>query len=74
MEKKFPHQRQKEILNLLLKNNQLQVAELASQLSVTQATIRRDLTSLESLGKLYRTHGGAILKEPTVSAMRWRPF
>lgn len=67
MEKKFPHQRQKEILNLLLKNNQLQVIELAEKLSVTQATIRRDLTSLESLGKLYRTHGGAILKEPTVS-------
>jgi DeoR/GlpR family transcriptional regulator of sugar metabolism len=67
MAEKFTHQRQKEILNLLLKNSQLQVYELAEMLNVTQATIRRDLTALESLGKLYRTHGGAILKEQTVS-------
>jgi DeoR family transcriptional regulator of aga operon/DeoR family fructose operon transcriptional repressor len=67
MATKFSNQRQKEILNLLLKNSQLQVYELAEKLNITQATIRRDLTALESLGKLYRTHGGAILKEQTVS-------
>ncbi len=67
MEKKIPKQRQKEILNLLLTNNHFQVSELACELNVTQATIRRDLTELESLGKLYRTHGGAILKGQTVS-------
>jgi len=67
MAEKISHQRHKEILNLLLKNSQLQVYELAEKLNVTQATIRRDLTSLEASGKLYRTHGGAIIKEQTVS-------
>ncbi len=67
MSEKYANPRQKEILNLLLTNNNIQVAELADKLNVTQATIRRDLTKLESLGKLYRTHGGAILKEQTVS-------
>ena len=67
MAEKFAQKRQKEILNLLLKNNQLQVNELADKLQVAQATIRRDLNNLESLGKIYRTHGGAIIKEQTVS-------
>lgn len=67
MAEKYSHIRQKEILNLLVKNSQLQVHELSQILKVTEATIRRDLNNLEGLGKLYRTHGGAILKEQTVS-------
>ncbi len=67
MAEKFAHTRQKEILNLLRKNSQLLVNEMAVKLNVTEATIRRDLTTLEKMGKLYRTHGGAILKEQTVS-------
>lgn len=36
------------------------VSEIASELGVSEITVRRDLTRLESLGVLVRTHGGAL--------------
>jgi len=36
------------------------IAELSEALGVSEATIRRDLDSLESQGKLRRVHGGAL--------------
>jgi len=38
------------------------VNELASELSVSEMTIRRDLSELENEGFLKRTHGGAVIE------------
>lgn len=51
--------RQQEILDELKYNNYVSVADLCRKLNVSAVTIRKDLTHLEKIGKLYRTHGGA---------------
>lgn len=43
--------------------NKITVNELSDKLGVSQATIRQDLTLLESQGFLRRVHGGAVLDE-----------
>jgi DeoR family transcriptional regulator of aga operon len=48
------------ILDLLGRNGFVQVADLREQFECSEATIRRDLASLERAGYLQRTHGGAI--------------
>ena len=48
------------LLDRLEKENILNVKEIASELNISEATIRRDLTELEKQGKLKRIHGGAI--------------
>jgi DeoR family transcriptional regulator, fructose operon transcriptional repressor len=65
--KNTAEERQSKIVELLLRDTKLVVTDLAKELDVTEATIRRDLTFLETEGKLYRTHGGAIFKEQPVS-------
>ena len=54
-------ERQEEILEILSKNKAATVDELASELFVSGATIRRDLATMEKQGLLKRSHGGAIL-------------
>ena len=39
----------------------VRITELASELSVTKETIRRDLLEMEQNGELIRTHGGAYI-------------
>ena len=56
-------ERQKQILSLLSKQGRLSVAEIVEQFSVSEATARRDLESLASVGKVQRVHGGAIAAE-----------
>ena len=51
------------LLNRLEKDNILNVKEIAQELNISEATIRRDLTELEKQGKLKRVHGGAILAD-----------
>lgn len=63
-------ERQITILDNLMKSGSVQVAELAATLGVSEVTIRKDLTELERKGKLYRSHGKAILLNPFVSARR----
>lgn len=41
----------------------LDVVDLANRLGVAQETIRRDLRSMETAGKLQRVHGGAVRVE-----------
>jgi DeoR family transcriptional regulator of aga operon len=48
------------ILERLSIDSSVDVAELAEQLSVSQASVRRDLQLLESQQLLTRTHGGAV--------------
>lgn len=53
-------ERQREILATLQSRRGVRVADLAAQFDVAEETIRRDLDKLESLGKLVRSHGGAV--------------
>jgi DeoR family fructose operon transcriptional repressor len=48
------------IADWLLAEGRVDVVDLASRLGVAQETIRRDLRTMESAGKLQRVHGGAI--------------
>ena len=59
----MPNERQNAILQALKENKSANVAELAKKLYVSEATIRRDLTAMESMGLIERTHGGALLPE-----------
>ena len=56
-------QRRNRIIELLKENHSISVADLCEILEASEATIRRDLSILESSGKLERTHGGAIYNE-----------
>ena len=49
--------------NLLRERGILRVEELADELGVSLATVRRDLAELETAGDLRRIHGGAMLPE-----------
>ena len=56
--------RQNAILDQLLTQESVLVSDLATSLDVSLVTIRKDLTELEKAGKLYRSHGKAILINP----------
>ena len=60
MDKYSPEERHQIILNLLESRDKVMAAELASQLSATEATIRRDLRLLAENGLCKRIHGGAL--------------
>ena len=55
-------ERQTAILQALKENKSANVADLAKKLYVSEATIRRDLAQMESMGLIERTHGGALLR------------
>lgn len=59
------NERFNEIRILLTENKSVTVNELAKNLFVSPATVRRDLTEMEKQGLLKRTHGGAILNQNT---------
>ena len=59
-------ERHKFIKEQLAKNGFVRVQDLADQLGVTGATIRKDLRILESQNVLYRTHGSASPVKPHV--------
>ena len=56
-------ERSNSILNYLKEKKSASVEELAKLLFVSEATIRRDLTEMQKLGQIERSHGGAILME-----------
>ena len=56
-------ERQNEILKTLKENKTASVTELAKDLYVSEATIRRDLAEMKSMGLIERSHGGALLPE-----------
>ncbi len=51
------------LLNRLEQDNIINVKDIAKELQISEATIRRDLTELEKQGKIKRVHGGAILAD-----------
>lgn len=56
----LPEERKRIIVETVTEEGGCSVAELAGQLDVSKATIRRDLGDLESEGLLERSHGGAV--------------
>ncbi len=56
-------ERQNEILRKLKENKTAAVSSLAQELFVSEATIRRDLAEMQSMGLIERSHGGALLPE-----------
>lgn len=55
--------RHEKIMEVLLTNKEVTVAELSEKLKVTGKTIREDLTKLEEQGLIIRVHGGAVLAQ-----------
>lgn len=53
-------ERQNEILKMVEQKKSITVEELANELFVSGATIRRDLSSMEKQGLIKRSHGGAM--------------
>lgn len=62
-------ERYKYIQEQLNKYGYIRVADIANELNVTKATIRKDLRFLESQKVLYRTHGSASPVTPHVTDM-----
>lgn len=56
----YAEERQQTILTRARGEGRVEVASLATELGVTQETIRRDLDRLERQGLVRRVHGGAI--------------
>ena len=57
------NERQDTILQTLKEHRSASVKKLAKLLFVSEATIRRDLQEMQSMGLIERNHGGAILPE-----------
>ncbi|MGU3470477.1 DeoR/GlpR family DNA-binding transcription regulator [Paenibacillus sp. D51F] len=58
-----PLRRYETIMEILLAQREVTVAELSERLQVTGKTIREDLQKLEERGLLTRIHGGAMLAQ-----------
>jgi DeoR family fructose operon transcriptional repressor len=59
----YTKERINQILNILNNKKQASVKELSALFNIGEVTIRRDLSKLEKLGFLQRTHGGAIISD-----------
>ncbi|MDP9425614.1 MAG: DeoR/GlpR family DNA-binding transcription regulator [Actinomycetota bacterium] len=69
---KIPAQRRAEIRNLLSLRGAVSIAKVASYLSVSNSTARRDLAGLEKEGAVRRSHGGAVTVEHTTLEFRFK--
>ena len=58
-----PIRRYEKIMEVLLTQKEVTVAQLSESLGVTGKTIREDLAKLEEQGLLVRVHGGAVLAQ-----------
>jgi DeoR family fructose operon transcriptional repressor len=56
----LPAERKRRIVELVTRQDGCSVAELATELDFSKATIRRDLQELEDEGRIERSHGGAV--------------
>lgn len=59
--------REKQILEILIKEKKVSVKYLAKALFISEPSLRRDLQSLEKQNLIKRFHGGAILEETALS-------
>ncbi len=60
-------EREKQILEILLKEKRVYVPDLAKALFISEPSVRRDLQSLAKQNLIKRIHGGAILEETALS-------
>lgn len=72
-QKDFIEERRNKVLDYINRNSRADVAELASYINCTEATIRRDLDYLEENDLVIRTYGGAIKKEKQKSVWQTTP-
>jgi DeoR/GlpR family transcriptional regulator of sugar metabolism len=63
-------EREKKILEKLLKQKRITVKEAAKELYISEPSVRRDLASLEKQHLIKRIHGGAIIEETALSQNR----
>lgn len=72
---KKPTERQQEILSILAQEPATSVSQIAHTLSVSEVTIRSDLSALEESGYVVRTHGGASpsFHRDILERQRYRP-
>ncbi|MCI5622160.1 MULTISPECIES: DeoR/GlpR family DNA-binding transcription regulator [Anaerostipes] len=61
MGKLLAKERQNEIIEYINSTGSAKIGELAEKFDVTKETIRRDLTHLQEIGAIERSHGGATL-------------
>lgn len=54
--------RKARIEQLIQQNGSMSIGALASEFNVSEMTIRRDLSELETRGHIQRTHGGAVIE------------
>lgn len=62
------------ILDELKSRGSVDVLELSKRFSVSEVTIRRDLSAMENEHVIHRTHGGAVLNESYLSQQRDFPY
>lgn len=67
MTKRFTKERREHIHQLLTERKRITVKQLSEELDVSEVTLRTDLKEMEKAGLLTRTHGGAIMNEPTTA-------
>jgi DeoR family fructose operon transcriptional repressor len=67
----FAEERLEAIEKEAVKEGKVKVNELAEKFNVSKATIRRDLTELETIGILKRTHGGAVPQNHTKTELSY---
>ncbi|BBJ27802.1 DeoR/GlpR family DNA-binding transcription regulator [Athalassotoga saccharophila] len=61
--------RKARLIDIIKEKGEVTVKELSEILGVTGTTIRKDLSDLESIGMVVRTHGGALL--PSHTKVEW---
>ncbi len=59
-------ERQKILLDLIEQNRRMSVTQISEALSISEATVRRDLKMLAREGKIQRVRGGAIKTEKSL--------
>ena len=62
----FTEERQQKILELIQQTGKIRISELTNMFSVSEVTLRNDLSTLARKGYLTRTHGGALLQEHSI--------
>lgn len=73
MQKLFPEERLAVIMEIIGEQKKVDVETLANRFGVTGATIRSDLRELHSRQLVRRTHGGAVLNTPEITAATGQP-
>lgn len=58
----FADERKSKIMELILRQGNVRISELAREFNVSVETIRRDLNELGKENKIHKVHGGAIAK------------